>query len=88
MLKNNELIGMYTKAVTKKIAKKTEKHRKKKKKKGKATLLRIPGEYLNNIYNMSLFHFQGSQSGSDSENSINLNDKSAIPFLSLRDNGL
>jgi hypothetical protein len=37
--KDNELMEIYTKAVTEKIAKKTEKYRKKKEKKGKATLL-------------------------------------------------
>jgi hypothetical protein len=84
--KNNELMGMYTKAIAKKMAKETEKYRKKKKKKRKATLLQTPGEYSDNTYNISLFYFQGSQSGSDSDDSINFNDKSVIPFLSFRDN--
>jgi hypothetical protein len=38
-LKDNELIGIYTEAIIKKIAEKTEKHRRKKEKKEKATLL-------------------------------------------------
>jgi hypothetical protein len=87
-LKDNELMGMYTEAVVKEVAEETEKYRRKKEKKGKATLLQIPGGYSNDTYNMSLSHLQGSQSGSDSEDGINLNDKPAIFFLSLRDGSL
>jgi hypothetical protein len=52
--KDNELMRMYTEAIAKKITEKIEKYRKKKEKKEKATLLQIPGKYLNNIYNISL----------------------------------